>query len=194
MMSHERALWPVKTEPGALAPPTARHRDEVEEWLLSSLPEPKRAQARTQWTDYGLAALYLGEVLSAVRLSGRLVVALTGGAIPSAEVDRFLAEALDGGPVICDPKHRRYYALVPASMPRTWRVVAGQWQAKDVEVLGRDSVVGVPRLDITQIEETLRPYWSVPMTSARALCAPIVVGRLAASGCHELVKHGGADA
>ena len=66
-----------------------------------------------------VALLPLGTLSSAVRIPGRLVLALTGSAQPWA-VDVFLGQVLDGGPVNCDPYAHRYYALGSASMPTMW--------------------------------------------------------------------------
>lgn len=179
-----RALRPVPTGPGVLVHPGADRRMAAEHWLASAHPRP--AQARQEWTRDGVALLPLGTLLSAVRLPGELVLAVAGCRAPSPHVDEFLAEVLDGGPVICDPRGLRYYALVPASMPRTWHMAAEEWRADDVDCLGRHCHLGVPRLDRTELDpDTYGPYWSVPMASAAALCAPLNVARLIAAAVHQ---------
>ncbi|WP_336113305.1 hypothetical protein [Streptomyces sp. PTD9-10] len=60
-----------------------------------------------------MALLPLGSLFSAVRIPGHLLFAAAGTA-EFSEVGAFLDEALDGRPVICDPRGLRYYALVPA--------------------------------------------------------------------------------
>ena len=71
-------------------------------------------------------------------------------------------------------------------MPRTWKDAATEWDEVDVAVLGRDTVLGVPRLDATEPDPTLSSYWSVPMDSPGELCAGLAVARLIAAGRHVL--------
>ncbi|MFG2269155.1 hypothetical protein ACGFNY_05195 [Streptomyces chartreusis] len=176
-----RARQPVEAEPGVLIHPAADRRLAAEHWLLSTLPEDRRARARLEWREEGVAMLPLGTLFSAVRLPARLIMAITGPLAPY-EIDAFLADALDGGPVICDPHGPRYYALVPASVPRTWRDAADEWRDADADVLGRDTLLGVPRLDATEVNPLARAsYWSVPMESMGMLCAPLKVARLIAA-------------
>jgi hypothetical protein len=167
----QQALRPVETAPGILVHPTADRRLASEHWLLSSLPAPLRHRARLEWAQHHVAMLPLGTLFSAVRIPGRLLVALTGSSEPDC-LDEFLAEALGGGPVICDPHFSRFYALVPARMPATLHQV------------GRGSYLGVPRLDAVNREHALASYWSVPMDSAALLCTPLTVARLIAAGKH----------
>lgn len=174
------ALRPVETSAGTIVHPAADRRLASEHWLLSTLPDHARDRARQEWTDYRVAVLPLGTLVSAVRLPARLVLAVAGGRITSGETDRFLAEALGGGPVICDPQGNRYYALVPASTPTTW--------SAEVDCLGRGSYLGVPRLDVTEYDPRVGMYWSVPMESAATLCGPLAVARLIAAGWHKLTR------
>ncbi|WP_406418083.1 hypothetical protein [Streptomyces sp. NBC_01614] len=179
---HEQALRPVETAPGVLVHPTADRRLAVAHWLLSTLPAQGRDRARLEWRHQGLAMLPLGTLFSAIRIPGRLVMAITGTLVPH-EIDGFLAEALDGGPVICDPRGPRYYALVPASVPSTWRDAADDWRDADVDVLGRGTLLGVPPVDAVGLDAaTHASYWSVPMESMGMLCAPLKVARLIAAG------------
>ncbi|MBX9395266.1 hypothetical protein K4749_17095 [Streptomyces sp. TRM72054] len=181
-----RALEPVEPEPGVLVHPSSDRRLAVEHWLLSTLSEPGRARA--QWQEYGAALLPLGTLFSAVRIPARLVVALTAST-ETSELDDFLNQALDGGPVICDPHHSRYYALVSASMPATWRQAVDDWRTMDVDCLGRDSYLGVPPVSAVEHNPaTHNPYWSVPMPSPGVLCAPLTVARLIAAGRHQLAE------
>ena len=167
--------------PKVIVHPAADRRLAATHWLLSTLPAAGRDHASREWEDTGVALLPLGTLFSAVRIPGRLLRALTGP-LSLPETDTVLAEALRGGPVICDPHRPSYYALVPASMPRTWKDAATEWDEVDVAVLGRDTVLGVPRLDATEPDPTLSSYWSVPMDSPAALCAPMDVARLIATG------------
>lgn len=181
-MSENRALRPVETEPGVLVHPRADRQLATEHWLLSAHPSPVRA--RQEWTDHRVALLPLGTLFSAVRIPQSLVLAVVGRA-PHAEVDAFLAEALDDGPVICDPRGHRYYALVPGSMPAKWSAAAEDWLELGVGCLGRGAYLGVPRLDVEELDpEAWMSYWSVPIPSAGELCAPLAVARLLAAGKH----------
>ncbi|NUV63242.1 hypothetical protein [Streptomyces sp. CAI-85] len=182
----EALLRPVESLPGVLVHPAADRRLAAEQWLLSTLGDDARARARREWTDHRVAVLPLGTLVSAVRLPARLVLAVAGGRTPSADVDQFLAEVLDDGPVICDPRGLRYYALVPASMPATWRAAAEEWSSAEIECLGRGCYLGVPRLDVVDQDPRVGSYWSVPMESAARLCGPMAVARLIAAGWHEL--------
>lgn len=172
---------PLEPQPGVLIHPAADRRLAAEHWLLSTLPAAGRERARIEWREQGLAMLPLGTLFSAIRLPARLVAAITGP-LTLAETDAFLADALDGGPVICDPHGPRYYALVPSSVPRTWRDAADEWRDADADVLGRDTLLGVPPLDATELNPAARAsYWSVPMESMGMLCAPLKVARLIAA-------------
>nr|WP_205615262.1 hypothetical protein [Streptomyces harenosi] len=175
-------MRPVRTEQGALVHTDADRRPAAERWLLSAHPQP--GQARTEWQTDHVVLLPLGTLFSAVRIPGRLVQAVAASTSPE-EIDAVLDEVLDRGPVICDPRGPRYYALVPASVPRTWDQAADDWQVADVDCLGRGTYLGVPRLDAVQPSGTAT-YWSVPMPSAGVLCSPLKVARLIAAGVHHL--------
>ncbi|MEU1306370.1 hypothetical protein [Streptomyces shenzhenensis] len=159
----------------------------TEHWLLATLDGPHRDRARLEWQEHGVALLPLGKLFSAVRLPGRLVEAAAGHPFASTEVDAFLAETLHGGPVIYDPHGQRYYALVPATMPVTWKQAVDDWQVVDVDCLGRGTYLGVPRVTATRLEAQARvSYWSAPIASASLLCAPLAVARLIAAGRHRM--------
>lgn len=181
MTSTSRDLQPVEPQPGMLVS-GAERRLATEHWLLSTLTHP--AQGRLEWNRHGVAALPLGGLFAAVRLPARLVLARVGlHTMPSASIDAFLQDALNGGPVICDPRHRRYYALVPATVPTSWRQAADDWREQaNVETLGRGCLLGVPRLTHTEPVNGLDSYWSVPPESMGILCAPLDVARLIAAG------------
>ncbi|MFI6371085.1 hypothetical protein [Streptomyces sp. NPDC050546] len=163
--------------------PIADPRSAAEHWLLTTLPAPSRDRARLEWQQHAVTMLPLGISFSAVRIPGRLVLALADSAEPS-ELDEFMRQALDDGPVICDPRHLRYYALVPASMPRTWRQAVDDWRPLDVDCLGLGSYLGVPRADAVACSRARATYWSVPMASSAALCRPLKVARLIAAARH----------
>lgn len=179
-MTRNHVLRPVESEPGVLVHASADRELATTYWLLSTHPAPIRA--RQEWTDNKVALLPLGTLCSAVRLPARLVHAVAGCSNP-ADVDAFLDEVLDAGAVICDPRGLRYYALVPGSMPTTWRDAAEDWRPLGVEFLGRGTYLGVPRVDIVEFDpQTYISYWAVPMPSAAALCTPLSVARLIAAG------------
>lgn len=158
----------------------------TQQWLLSTLDEEGRSRSLTEWAEHRMALLPLGTLFSAVRIPGRLVHVLADPTEP-ADADAFLRDALDGGPVICDPNAIRYYALVPASMPEKWREAAVDWRSLGVEALGRGTVVGVPRLDVVEFDpRTYGSYWSVSMSSAAMLCEPRDVARLIAEAGRQL--------
>ncbi|WP_309142003.1 hypothetical protein [Streptomyces griseicoloratus] len=164
----------------------AGRRPAAEQWLLSAHASP--GQARREWQEQGVTLLPLGTLFSAVRIPGRLVHAVAATADPR-EVDAFLEEALEGGPVICDPYGPRYYALVHGSMPTTWRAAAEDWRVHDVACLGHGTYLGVPRLDIADCpEHATASYWSVPMPSAATLCPPLSVARLISAGAHRMAE------
>lgn len=182
MSSHrQQALQPVQPEPGILVHSTADRRLAAEHWLLSTLPEDRRPRARLEWREQGVAMLPLGTLFSAVRIPGKLVHA-AGGSRTHTDANRYLAETIDG-PVICDPRGHRYYALVPASTPRTWRRRLDDLRTVDVDVLGHGTLLGVPPLDCAKFDSmTAASYWAVPMESAGVLCRSLVVGRLVGAG------------
>ncbi|NUS29833.1 MAG: hypothetical protein HOV92_37225 [Streptomyces sp.] len=185
--TRERALRPVEAGSGLLVHTTSDRRLATEHWLLSTLPEAGRDRARTEWQKCGAALLPLGTLFSAVRIPGRLIVSLLRTDDPE-RTDEFLDDALDSGPVICDPHGPRYYALVPASMPATWREAAAEWRALDVDCLGRDTYLGVPAVDAVTYDPAFHSYWSVPMSSAATLCAPLAVARLIAAAKPRLTQ------
>ena len=166
---------------------TAERRLAAEHWLLSTLPAPRREQARVHWQTGGVALLPLGTLLAAVRLPGALVHAVAASTKPE-DVDAVLDEALQGGPVICDQHRQRYYVLVPASVPRTWRDAARDWRTDGVEVLGRAAYLGVPSMDAVTAASGVESYWAVPMESAGVLGTPLRVARLIAHGVHQLAE------
>ncbi|MEU0744299.1 hypothetical protein [Streptomyces sp. NPDC006134] len=183
MTGSSPALRPVRTGQGAHVHTAADRRLAAEHWLLSAHPMPR--QGRGEWAEHRVTLLPLGTLFSAVRLPGRLVHMVADSTGPE-DIDAVLDEVLDGGPVICDPHGPRYYALVPARMPRTWAQAADDWRGAGVECLGRGTYLGVPRLDAVEPTTGTAPYWSVPMSSAGILCAPLAVARLIAAGMHQL--------
>lgn len=129
-----------------------------------------------------MALLPLGGLLSAVRIPQHLIMAIADSE-ERGTLDALLEAALEGGPVICDPAGRRYYVLVPGTMPERYRAAAEDWRPLGVDCLGRDHYLGVPKVEAVEFNpETLASYWSVPMPSAGVLCAPLAVAKLIAAG------------
>ncbi len=186
--AHPRAIEPavqsIKAEPGVLVHTAADRRLAAGHWLLAAHASPRFA--RTQWQTHGVALLPLGALFSAIRIPGRLVQAVVASTDP-CDIDAVLDETLGGGPVICDVHGPRYYALVPASVPRTWRQAVEDWQAHEVACLGHGAYLGVPRPDAVEFPlHRGGSYWSVPVESVGSLCKPLAVARLIAAGVHEL--------
>lgn len=185
-MTHRTApgVPPAEPAPGVLVHPTADRQLAITHWLLAATPYPDRA--RQQWRTDGTAMLPLGGRIAAVRIPGRVLTALTGR-VTLTEMDAFLGQTLGGGPVICDTRVPRYYALVPASTPSTWSQTITGWHEMDVQVLGRGDYLAVPRVDAVGPDRSIgHAYWSVPMPSLGVLCPPLAVARLIAAGRHSL--------
>jgi len=181
----EHASYPGQLQPNVLVHPTADRRLAVEHWLLSTTPFTDRA--RREWRESGVAMLPLGGLMSAVRIPGKLLTALTQTTATLQDVDAFLAATLDG-PVICDPRAPWYYALVPGRVPSTWSRAVAEWREADVVCLGRDSYLAVPKVDAVPDPTVRDPHWSVPMESAGVLCEPLVVARLIAAARHAMTE------
>ncbi len=146
----------------ALTPPNPLVASGVEAWLASAHPSP--AAVLREW-DGGawLALIPLGKLFDAVRIPESLVHSMAGFTDP-ATVNAWLGWSFNGGPVIHDPAGRRYYALVP---PGT----APHWSASAAAYLGDGTYLGVPRTDLTGLEEDASgSYWAVPITRPGWLC------------------------
>lgn len=168
---------------------SADRRLATEHWLLSTLDEVHRDRARVEWQEHQVALMPLGTLFSAVRLPGDVVLAAAGLRWEPPQVDAFLDEVLDGGPVICDPPGHRYYALVPASMPEKYQQAADDWRPLGIDCLGRGAFLGVPKVDVVEFDQrSCVSYWSVPMASAATLCHPLHVARLIAAGQRQLCR------
>ncbi|WP_328871524.1 hypothetical protein OHT76_16150 [Streptomyces sp. NBC_00287] len=139
-------------------PPT----ESVQEWLASAHPSP--AIACQEWdNETRLALIPLGRLLDAVRLSEALIHSVAGVSDPST-VNGWLGWSFNRGPVIHDPERHRYYALVPPGTAQDWRAPAAA-------CLGEGTYLGVPRTDLTELDERTRcSYWAVPMTRPGRLC------------------------
>lgn len=184
-----RALRPVESQAGALVHPSADRQLATEHWLLSTRPASNHDRIRTEWREYRVAMLPLGTLFSAVRIPERVVHAVAR-TDDRRMVDEFLAAALGDAPVISDPRGRRYYVLVPASMPARWHEAADAWRtAFDVDCLGRDAYLGVPKVEATALDpQAWASYWAVPMSSAGMLCEPQDVARLLAAAARRLAR------
>lgn len=167
------ALAPVQTSTGSLVHTRADRALAVRHWLQAGLREPSAAVQA--WARGDVALLPLGVRFAAVRIPSRLAYAAAASTEPVA-VAEFLAQFLDDGPVICDPRHYRYYALVPASC-------ATRWDHAEAECLGRGTHLGVPRVDAVGPDVAWwASYWAVPMPSAGILCDPDLVAGLVVHG------------
>ncbi|WP_329468571.1 hypothetical protein [Streptomyces sp. NBC_01431] len=109
-------------------------RAAVAAWLADSLNRPD--DARQQWADGHIALLALGRRFLAARLADELVYALASGADPATAST--VLQPLHG-PVIHDPRSRRFYALVPCSP-------SGPSLGRYAVHLGLSHYIGVPRV------------------------------------------------
>lgn len=147
----------------------------IADWLARGDKDP--AQILNQWAERGLAVITLGRSYSAVRLPARLLHAVAGTEDREG-LDGYLAESLDG-PVICDPRGRRYYALVPPRMIPIWRPhVDARWRALGAELLGPEYSLGVPRPGTVFSPAKYHSYWAVPMSAAGQLCTQLDMAQL----------------
>jgi hypothetical protein len=133
----------------------------IGEWLLRVHPNPE--QARTEWSIQGVALLPLGIRFAAVRMPAEVVHA----AVDSCDRDQVACAVgqLLGGSIIYDRRATggTYYALIQAHAGLVWAY-------EDIATcLGRDTYLGVPRLDQQQPPGT---YWVVPPRYEGDLCAP----------------------
>ncbi|KOU37662.1 hypothetical protein ADK54_31520 [Streptomyces sp. WM6378] len=138
--------------------------------MADSLNRP--GDARRQWTDGRLAVLALGRRFSAVRLADELVYAMAAGAEPATAST--VLQSLRG-PVIHDPRGRRFYALVPSSPP-------GPSLGRYATYLGLGHYIGVPRIGDNEPDGTRASYWAVPPTGPGALCDPIRLSTMIETG------------
>ncbi|WAZ20141.1 hypothetical protein STRCI_001240 [Streptomyces cinnabarinus] len=147
---------------GALAPPSPQRSQAVEAWLAAAHPLPSAVHG--EWdSDARLALLPLGKLFDAVRIPEHLIHAIAEASSP-AIVSNWLGWIFNGRPVIHDPQGRRYYALVPPGTAKDWRAPAAS-------CLGDGTYLGVPRTDLTVLEEAASvSYWAVPLTRPGWLC------------------------
>lgn len=184
-------LRPVECGPGVTVHSSADRRTAVRQWLLSSLGDHGRDRARLEWQEESVTLLPLGTLFSAVRIPDQVVHTVARVHDPRM-VAEWLTAALDDGPVIHDPRGRRYYALVPAGMPQRWHKAADDWRRLGAEFLGRDAYLGVPPVDVTELDAgTYASYWAVPMPSLGVLCDPTAVAQLMAAAARRLEQEAG---
>ncbi|MET9088157.1 hypothetical protein ABZX77_40810 [Streptomyces sp. NPDC004237] len=150
-------------------------------WLLASLGEHDRDQARMFWDAGDVALIRLGVRMAAVRIPAHLIIPLVGTRDLRSR-DDFLAQALKGGPVVYDPGVQNYYALVPAILAGHTPVPAA-CRKEGVEILGRDAYLGVPDVTVDRLAGTAPGgYWAVPMDGPGELCDLAAVLQLAEQG------------
>ena len=156
---------------------------EVVRWLLTAADDKR--QALEEWQRSGVALLACGDVFEAVRIPAHIVQAAAATDEPD-RLDKYLAHALFGGPVIIDPHSRWYYALVPPRTAHRWR----HRRAFETEFLRTGSRLGVPhpRLSARGAQVALS-YWVVPMGAPGALCSPRAVFEMTSYGrfVHEAI-------
>ncbi|MFF4900395.1 hypothetical protein [Streptomyces sp. NPDC001068] len=159
----------------------------VEHWLLMAADDWGRA--RQEWRRDGIALLRCGGLFGVVRITAHVVHA-AAGSTDHAAVDRYLSDALIGGPVFMDTETLRYYVLVGAMtgcQPEWGRA------RDDAEFMGHGYYLGVPALDATSPDR--RCYWCVEMDSAGDLAPADAVAQLVHTGRFRLARrerqHGG---
>jgi hypothetical protein len=164
---------PTEAQPGVLVHPGADLNSAVGHWLLGAAD--KSDQARQEWAGAARAAmLRCGILFDSIRLSSDVVRAVAGTAEPE-KIDAFLADCLNGGPVIRDTYRDRHYLLVLAG-------TAQRWNVPGVDCLGRGRYLAVPAPGETDPHTAFLAYWSVPMAVPGELCDSQDVARLVAVG------------
>ncbi|MET9127140.1 hypothetical protein [Streptomyces sp. NPDC004528] len=148
-------------------------------WLLTAAPDLN--QSRREWDAEDVTFLRCGALFTAVSIPRAVVHAAAQSASPRL-VDGFLAEALDGGPVIAAYGLVLYYALVPATTHL-------RWSQSGSECLPARQLLAVPPVDHATYENR-QAYWAVPMDSAATLCMPALVERVVSVGRSRLTESG----
>ncbi|MEU2738022.1 hypothetical protein ABZ656_22280 [Streptomyces sp. NPDC007095] len=171
MCSDAEARAPMEAASGVMVHPGQDRDLAVEHWLCCASQAPK--EARQAWRDEGTPLLRCGILFTAVSLPGYLIHSVAGSTEP-AEVDAFLAQALEGGPVIASGGLMRYWALVPPSAVDGWTDPAS-------ECLAPGTFLGVPPIHRKRHQPGLS-YWSVAINSPAILCSAGLVSRLSRMG------------
>lgn len=161
---------PTVSPPGRIVS-GAERRLAVQYWLLVAAED--RDRARKQWQRDGHTLLRCGGVFSAIRISAHLIHAAAATDDVQA-VDRFLLQALEGGPMFMDQVTRRYYVLVGSTTG-----LRNEWQRErdDAAFMGRGHHLAVPAVDATH-PGAARRYWCVQMGSPGELADPDTVSHL----------------
>lgn len=149
----------------------------VTNWLLSAARDPLRAVQ--EWDMDGMTVVQCGALFCAIRLPVLLVEAIASPRSVPVMVDAFLAEVLEGGPVIRCNTGRFFYALVEPS-------AADRWHVRGTECLGRGYDLGVPSLDLTEHPGYTASYWAVPVREPGVLCEVVAVEQFLLHGRHLL--------
>lgn len=166
----------------------------IQDWLLDAVPAydpgtrryPRRRVLR-EWRQFGAARMPLGARFSAVRMPAGLLTALTGATDPRRVGDLLADRHRLTGPVVYDPRSRRYYALVSPTVPRTWHTGLPPGAAEeDVDVLGRGAWLDVPPVWVAGPGPRPAPWWVVPMPGPGVLCQSSAVARLVADARYAL--------
>ncbi|MGW3985453.1 hypothetical protein ACWEMN_55400, partial [Streptomyces mirabilis] len=161
MCSDAEARAPMEAAPGVVVHPGQDRDLAVEHWLCCASREPQ--EARQAWRDEETPLLRCGILFTAVSLPGYLIHSVAGSTEP-AEVDAFLAKALEGGPVIASGGLMRYWALVPPSAVDGWTDPASECLTPGTFLVGLGQVrigVGMLRWQVGQ----------APVQRARSVCS-----------------------
>ena len=146
-------------------------------WLLAAAP--LRAQAKTEWDEWGAAWLRPGVLFAAVSIPACVLHAAVGLGSPQ-ECAGPLAEALEYGPLFYGPddfqREGSYTALLPSSVARL-RV-----QLPGVVTLPQRALLLVPAPNVTGPVDGGGPWWVSPLDGPALLCPPDRVVALARVG------------
>ncbi|WJV47269.1 hypothetical protein [Streptomyces flavofungini] len=135
----------------------AHDRGAIADWFARAHPVPR--QAASEWAEYGIALLPLGERFDAIRVPGRLVHAAVGS--DQAEVVEPTLDDWLHGPVIRDTRTGSgcYYVLVAAD---------ALWEGP-ADRLRTGTYLAVPRIGKKVSPIT---YWAVQPQRRGHLCDP----------------------
>ncbi|MEV3856708.1 hypothetical protein AB0J38_20555 [Streptomyces sp. NPDC050095] len=155
------------------SPSRARVGEAVAEWLCCATDD--RRAALLVMSRGELTVLRLGTLFSAVRVPAEIVFAAFETE-ELAAIATSLRTCLHRAGVIHDPRHRRFYVLVP-------KHTATLWHQAGAECLGRGSYLGVPSpLGNRPSRDPWATYWLVPLPSPGELCDPARLVDLVAEG------------
>ncbi|MER7404068.1 hypothetical protein ABT373_16630 [Streptomyces sp. NPDC000070] len=132
-----------------------------------------------------MTQLRCGVLFAAISVPGNLVRAKAEAGKPE-QVDAFLAETLQGGPVIYN-RTDHYYALTSPSIAARWQTPPDayvRFGGQRLGCLGDDRYLGVPAPGESDPCTAFIAYWSVPVAAPGELCDSITVLRVFNVGDH----------